>query len=627
MKKTLLRGTTAVTLASLLSLLPAGTALANCSATADPGGCPITAVGLSFDRCFGSNPASPSPTQIGNQLCGGVKDLNTLANNLGNDANKAVQDAERDAKAALKVIGRDAINPDAITDYNKAAAFVRDIKTDFDRFLADPQCGSKASLDSLNQFFQSQMQNIVAIGGIAGRLGDAALATAPAAVEGGKILTEIGGLAGDIATAGPKAKQQADVLAKAIQDLQKEAAQIAALNLTSVVGDGASLVSTVGPFLGECGGCASAMATAIGALAGGSTATGAGAAACPETAVEFGGACWVTVGGVPVALSSGLIAALGSAPCSAATGDLSKMADYVAKIQKFVDSTVKLVQSVRNSMTALVAASDALTKLGQELGSKSAPRLQRIETSLNAAIDTLNKASQIVEDDVAPKAARLGGDLLTQIGDNTNKLVVCYGKMQDVTEEIGGEAGQAMADYIAAGALLVDGGQVLTNIATQGQTGINAAKNKADSEWKAINQDERAIYKDVWGTNPGAPLDFGKAAQNLLAFATNTSSRNKVLSDIGDAASRLLALPGKALDAGKNAFLNLNTLKPNARSKFDQAAVKAHSSLVKFQAQKSASKGRRFVVPKFAPGQLPIVKTGVVNKNIAKAKLGALPAK
>ncbi|MBK9064377.1 MAG: hypothetical protein IPL89_14460 [Acidobacteria bacterium] len=627
MKSTFLRGMTAVTLAPLLSLLPAGTALANCSATADPGGCPITAVGLSFDRCFGSNPLSPSPTQIGNQLCGGVKDLNTLAKNLGNDANKAIQDAERDAKAALKVIGKDAINPDAIADYNKAAAFVKDIKTDFDRFLADPQCGSKASLDSLNQFFQSQMQNLVALGGIAGKLGDAALATAPAAVEGGKILTELAGLAGDVAAAGPNAKKQADALTKAIQDLQKEAAQIAALNLTSVVGDGAALVSTVGPFLGECGGCASAMATAIGALAGGSTAAGAGAAACPETAVEFGGSCWVTVGGVPVALSSGLIAALGSAPCTAATGNVAKMADYISKIQKFVDSTVKLVQSVRNSMTALVAASDALAKLGHELGSKSAPRLQRIETSLNAAIDTLNKASQIVEDDVAPRAARLGGDLLTQIGDNTNKLVVCYGKMQDVSEEIGGEAGQAMVDYIAAGALLVDGGQILTNIATQGQTGITAAKNKADSEWKAVNKDERDVYKDVWGTNPGAPLDFGKAAQNLIGFGTNASARNKLLSDIGDAASRLLALPGKALDAGKNAFLNLNNLKPNARSKFDQAAVKAHSSLVKFQAQKSGVKGRRLIVPKITTTTLPMVKLGVQNKNVTKIKLGPLPTK
>ncbi|MCM3875846.1 MAG: hypothetical protein NEA02_05445, partial [Thermoanaerobaculia bacterium] len=353
----------------------------------------------------------------------------------------------------------------------------------------------------------------------------------------------------------------------------------------------------------------------------------AGAVACPETAVEFGGACWATVAGVPVAASSGLIAAVGSAPCTAATSDLAKMQDYVSKIQKFVDSTVKLVQSVRNSVKALVAASDALAKLGQELGSKSAPRLERIETSLNNAIDALNRASAIVEDNVAPKVARLGGDLVTQIGDNTQKLVVCYGKMQDTVDEIGGEAGKAMADYIAAGALLVDGGQILNNIATQGATGITAAKNKADSEWKAIESDERDIYKDVWGTNPGAPLDFGKAIGKLGGLATDSSRRNKLLGDLGDAASRLVNLPGKALDAGKNAFLNLNTLKPNARSKFDQAATKAHSSLVKFQAQKTASKGKRFVVPKFSSTQLATLKSSTMNKNIAKIKLGPLPVK
>lgn len=626
MKPTLFRGMISVTLASLLALLPAGAALADCSAVADPGACPIKAGPLSFDRCFGDlNVLNPKPQPIGNALCGGLKDINTLAQNLGSNANKAIQDAERDAKAALKVIGKDAINPNAIADYNKASAFVKDIKTDFDRFLADPQCGSKASLDSLNQFFRSQMQNLVALGAIAGKLGEAAVATAPAVVEAGKIMTETAGLAGDVATAGPKAKKQLDALTKAIQDLQKEAGQIGALNLTAVAGDGVALVSTVGPFLGECAGCATAMASAIGALGGGSTAAGAGAAACPETAVEFGGSCWATVAGVPVAASSVLIAAVGSAPCTAATGDLAKMTDYVSKIQKFVDSTVKLVQSVRNSITALVAASDALAKLGQELGNKSAPRLAKIETSLNNAIDALNRASTIVEDDVAPKVARLGGDLLAQIGDNTQKLVVCYGKMQDTAEEIGGEAGQAMVDYIAAGALLVDGGQVLNNIATQGQTGINAAKNKADSEWKAIEKDETKIYKDVWGTNPGAPLDLGKAAGSLIGLGGDTTRRNKLIADLGNAASRLVNLPGKALDAGKNAFLNLNTLKPTARAKFDQAAVKARSSLAKFQ--KTAPKGRRFVAPKFTTSPLVTLKTGVVKTNIVKIKLGPLPVK
>lgn len=264
---------------------------------------------------------------------------------------------------------------------------------DFDRFLSDPQCGSKASLDSLGQFFQSQRENLVALGGIAGKVADAALAAAPAAVESGRILTEAAGLAPDAAAAGPKARQQLDALQKAIQTLQKETGQIAALNLTTVAADGAALVGTVGSFLGECAGCAAAMAGAIGAASG------------------------------------GLLAAVGSTACSTAMSDLARLQDTVSKSQRFVDSTIKLVQAVRNSIAALVDASDAFVKLGQELGKKSLPRLARIEASLNDAIDALNRASTIAEDDVAPRVVRLGGDLLTQIGDNARKLVACHEKM------------------------------------------------------------------------------------------------------------------------------------------------------------------------------------------------------
>jgi hypothetical protein len=183
-----------------------------------------------------------------------------------------------------------------------------------------------------------------------------------------------------------------------------------------------------------------------------------------------------------------------------------------------------------------------------------------------------------------------------------------------------------MADYAAAGVLLVDGGQILTNIATQGAAGINAARVKADAEWKDVSADESSMYKDVWGTSPGAPLDLAKAIQNLGGLAVDTSRRNRLLSDLGDAASRLVSLGGKALDAAKNAFLNLNTLKPNARSKFDQAAEKAHASLVRFQAQKAAPKARRLVVPRIPSSQLLVLKTGVVNSNIGKVRL-TLPVK
>jgi hypothetical protein len=114
-----------------------------------------------------------------------------------------------------------------------------------------------------------------------------------------------------------------------------------------------------------------------------------------------------------------------------------------------------------------------------------------------------------------------------------------------------------------------------------------------------------------------------QAGQSFGKLFGDESHRDKLLADLGAAALWLVSLPGKVLNAGRNAFLNL----PNARSKFDQAAVKAHASLVKFQAQVTAPKGKRFVAPNIAMGPLATVKTGVINKNIVKVKLGPLPVK
>ena len=287
----------------------------------------------------------------------------------------------------------------ALLAFAPSAALARPNQTDIDAFNRDPQCGSKAAMSALNQFFLAQGETLTAVGQIADRVTDAAGRVGSASGEATKVLTELGTLAGEAAKSGPEALNQLGALIKAMNELKKNADATSALDLGGVAADGAALVTSVVPFVAECAGCASAMATTI------TDPAGASAAA--------------------------------SGPCGHALEDAAKIQETFAKILRFVDATVRLSQSIQGCTRDLVSGSDTFVKLGQELGKNSQPGLDRIEASLNRSIDAINAAGQTFDSQVAPRVSRLGGALLQQLADNTDRLMTCYGKLQDITARSG----------------------------------------------------------------------------------------------------------------------------------------------------------------------------------------------
>ncbi len=285
-----------------------------------------------------------------------------------------------------------------------AARADRPDAADLDAFRRDPQCGSKAALDALGEFFQAQGETVVAAGRTAGKVLEAAGKAAPAVAEAARARTELGKIAGQVAKEGPDAARQAAALADAIGDLETDANAMAALDRSGFTADGGALETSVGTFAAGCAGCASAMAAAVTELGAGSPAAAGGAGA----------------------------AGLAAGPCRQALEDPSRINDSFARIRKFVVATVTLSQSIRKSARDLGAAGDALTNLGHELGQDSRPALHRIEDGLNRSIDAINAAGRTYDGEVAPRVAKLGPSLLQQLADNTDRLMACYGKLQDI---------------------------------------------------------------------------------------------------------------------------------------------------------------------------------------------------
>jgi hypothetical protein len=225
---------------------------------------------------------------------------------------------------------------------------------------------------------------------------DAAGKAAPAAAEAANARKELGALAGDVARAGPEAARHAAALEKALGDLENDAGAAAAIDRTAVAAEGGALETSAGPFTSSCAGCAAAMSAALAGLG------GAG----------------------PGILASG--------PCGAALDDAAKIGELFTKIRRFVGAVVTLSQAIRRSGQDLASAAEALLRLGKELGRDSQKGLERLEASLNRAIDAIALAGRTYDSEVAPRAVKLAPSVLQQLADNTDRLMTCHGKLQDL---------------------------------------------------------------------------------------------------------------------------------------------------------------------------------------------------
>lgn len=571
-------------------------AQADCSASANTGACPIKVNGaVVFDRCFGS--FNGQPTDVGNAVCNGLRDTHKLLDQVGDDNRRALQRADADWKALLKVTLDGAIDKDAVRDMQSALAAGKEIETEINGLLKDPQCGSKASMDALQRRMTETGQLIVGGAQVAGLTLEAIGKLRPVLDEAGKAITELQRLLDAANKKGSKAKAEYDALSRALADLQKEVAALLATDFNSVVAAGTGLATGVVPFVAECSGCAASLGTAIASLGTGTGTTAGGAAACPETA---GVSCALAAVGLPTgAVGAGVMAAISSGPCAAAAAGMDQMSAHVKAIEKFVDGLVKLANAIPKSATQALTAGQALGRLATEMGTEGQQSLRAIQASLNAMQPAFDAAGEVLENRIAPKVQRMAGNFVQTLGRDTELLAKCYAKLNRAVAHMGQDLGEAAALLAQASTEIVDAGKVVGNLSAQGQDGLRAASKFAGDEWKDIDQDFRALNRRLWGVNPGV-VDLARTGPHVVALAANPGEVRDIAHDSTKLLERAVELPGKAVNAGKRAFLDQDRLTTQAKATYNAGQAKAKRVAIDIAKLKLAARAQIDRAPKMA---------------------------
>ncbi len=587
-------------LALALSTLAAA-AQADCSAPADRGACPVRLEGgLVFDRCFGS--FNGRPTDIGNTACNALRDTHRLADQVGQDNRKALQQAQADWNALQKVVLAGAIDKDALRDVQTALSVGNEIAADISALTKDPQCGSKAAMDALQRRFSETAGLFVEAAKVAGLTVEAANRLRPVLDEAGKIMAELRRLGDAANKRGGKAKTEADALAKALTELQKEMATLLATDFTAVAGAGGNLVGGVVPFVGECATCATAISVAVSSVVAGGSVTAGGAAACPESA---GLSCVLAAVSLPVGgATAAAVDALASTPCVAAAAQMDKLGQYVQDIQKFVDGAAKLANSIPKSATHALTAGQALTRLAAEMGNEGQDSLRAVQASLNAMQPALDAAGNVLEGQIAPKVQRMAGSFVQGLGRDTELLAQCYKKLNRAVAHMGSELGDAAQLLAQASGELVDANKVLGNLAEQSNDGLRAANAEAGREWGDLDKDFQRMNLRIWGVRVGE-IDLGKTTPHLMRLATQPDEVVRIAQDGEKLLARAVALPVKALDAGKRAFLDQDRLTIQAKSKYQAGQAHAKKAVIAMAKAKAKAQANLDKAPRMAAVAVP----------------------
>lgn len=584
--------------AAVAWIMISGVVHAACEAPANANACPLQGPGgLVFDRCFGASPIPGTqgygkPTLIGNQICNSVRDTNKLLGQLGNNANSARRDAERDWNAFVTVATKGAIDADAVRDLQQALQVPQEIEREVKAFIQDRECGTPAAMDTLNRNLAKAAGFLTQAGQVAGLSLEAVGHLRPVADEVVKIVAEMKGLATAATTKGGKAKVEFDALQKAMNALSGELQSLLTTDFNGVVTAGGALIREVGPFIVECAGCATALSATIGTLTTSGTVAIGGATACPASA---GLSCILPAVGLPIAAAAATIGgALASGPCAAVAAGVGRMEEHVLQISNFVNGMVKLANAVPKSVTQAVIAGQAFTRLAAEMGREGKQSIDAIQASLNRMQPAFDAAGDLLEKQIAPKVARMAGDFVGTLGQDAKSLGRCYAKLNVLVAGLGADVYEGLALLVEGSIHAVDAGKVVGNLQAQGTDALSAASSFANTEWNKLKDDHRVINRRLWGVEPGV-VDLGKTIPHLVTLASRPDEVADILGDSARLLEREVGIALAAVDAGKRAFLEQSPLTAQARTKYGTAKTKAREAMKQFAIAREASEARKQV--------------------------------
>ncbi len=614
MKPYLRRVTTAIAVAS--ALITSGIAYGkDCKdiTKVDSGACPLLVGGAPvFDRCFGSFPGDAKVQQVPNSACDALRDTKKTADALARSVSAYLGDAQQDLERARERLFKDAIDFEAVKDFNEAAQFPNRIAAEIKDLADDKQCGVNGSIKRVGANLQTAQRLVTEGIQIGNGLVAVANSLKPSADEARKIVDELNALASLARSSGPEGQKALQDLQTAINAIVANTGQLLQTDFAKVGTDGVAVVTYIGPFVANCVACATTISGSVGAMVGGISVAAPTTAACASGV----GCALPAVSGISAAVGGAVGGVLSSQPCQAAASDSAKLKENIDRIQQAVDSTAKLVAALPDSIDKSIKASEALVKLAEQLGRDAEPRLKNIQMAINKIIANAEAAGDQLEKQVAPRITKLSGTFLKELSEEVTVLGICYNKLLTMSGSVSREALDSMADLAKATSELADAGKVVENASRALDDGKTAMVSYLNREHAKLAGDIRELHRDVWGVNPGI-VDPGKSAQHLIGLIGNSTKVNGIAKDAAELIAKEQKIIERAVDAGKEGFLNGPKLQP-AKAKYAVAKAKI-AAAKKEQKDAAIASAKAMAKSKFAVLSPPPAAAPLTLVRLAKA--------
>ena len=568
-----------------------GIAAAACNASADDG-CPLKINNqLVFDRCFGAPPVGPAAgkrTAVGNQICDILRDTNQISRKLGAGAASLQQNAQKDLKAFAEVTFNDAVDRKALEKFDATNGMLGRIEADIEAYKNDKFCGSKTAMDRAKKSFDADIQDLRILGeGIIGTA-EATSAMLPVATETGNIMTEIGKLRAVSYNRGGNAVNSYNQLNIAANTLQNAANGLKIPNLDIIINEGSAAVMDNLPFITNCAACAGALGVAAANIVGIAAQPSVAMTTCLPTA---GTGCIVAAAGAGLnAYSAIIFIAVADPFCRNAAAKVDNMDINTGKVRRYFENVAKIINQADNTDQAINNVKTQLDQLYRELGDQSKPSIDRINSSLVRVHDALENGKEILLAKVVPKIKLYAGNRFQQMMKQAEQLVSCYNNIDHLSRSLSKDVLTSANEMRQASGKIVDAGKILDNIIRQGQAAAGAGGNYVEREWRACDDQEKVLHRDIWGVERGK-FDPGKTGGHLAYLAANPNKIPALARRVANLKAREATIPLRALEEGKKSFINLAQSKADSGRRFDEAEALASSAarrIAKSQAKEKA---------------------------------------
>lgn len=590
------------------------------------GGCPFK-IGDIFvlDRCTGSNPLDPQKTSIGNTLCDAFNNIDIILDNVNKGINKYKADAEKEIKEHLAPIFKDAIDQQALSDFNQASKFYMEIFNELKAMINDPECGLN-QMKNIKKFFGDQMANLAAIKDIIGTSFNIIGKEVPPAIQNVTDFTNELNNAVRIATSqGQKGMDELKKIQDAFKTLAQQINNIKNFDVTGLVTSTTDIVVQIGGLYSKCVACATAATTTIAEIQK-ATAETTAALATPETWEAAGGSAWL----VPIAGLDGAVAAAASIATPVACGEMfsaiENINNDIEALKNYYKKIGQVATLIKQSITLIEDAGENLSKLIPAASKELKPSLEKMAQSLAALDKRMDNVFEGINKKVLPKVENITIKITNQIIDNAEHLYKCSQEYVAFTERVTTETVSGIQEMFKAGSQIVDAAKIMDNMGQGFNNAVNAAKNKAAAEFNEVKQNFASLEASLCvKRKSNGSIDVSGTADCIKTKLFKNgpeaylNDARVILDKSARLASSVIDLVEKAVKSADDAY----TGKPSA---VDKAKAIAKTKAVRDEANSAMLKIKKATKKEFAKNAAKEAAKKKALDKIAQAKTIKLDA-